>query len=64
MQCLGLEDWEGGKAALIGYKWLGGIQTAFWNKEREWLRSLFRSFGVKNKIIALFDFPVKEESDI
>lgn len=34
MKCLGLEEWRGGKVALIGYKWLGGIQTAFWNKER------------------------------
>lgn len=63
MKCLCLEERGGGKAALIGYKWLGGIQTAFWNKERM-VEVTVQVIWVKNKIIALVDFSVKEESDI
>lgn len=65
MKCLGPEEWGGGKAALLGYKCLGGIQTALWNKRGEWLRVTVQVICVKkNKIIALVDFPVKEERDI
>lgn len=47
MKCLDPEEWGGGKAALLGYKWLSGIQTAFWNKGREWLRVTIQVICVK-----------------